>query len=222
MGLQKSAVFTRPVNPLAHSVLETVPARGRLVAAYPYYYASPAIGFCGQASVLGYPADVIATHHAWYFVAPFGSMQRCGWVNGSALERWRGDALVVAGGWAERPLLSPAQSALEPAGSVTVRRFGNDEIEGDIRTASGGVLVFRNEFDPRWTLSDGGRVTGSRLVDGFANGWIVPPGDRHFHLWFAPAGYVRAAVALGLIWLIVLLGELTRVLRDPRYRTASQ
>ncbi|MBV8727235.1 MAG: hypothetical protein JO233_05570 [Candidatus Eremiobacteraeota bacterium] len=84
------------------------------------------------------------------------------------------------------------------------------------------MLVLRSDFDPRWILSDGNaRPTPSRLVDGFANGWAIAPGSRHFILRFSPAGYLRAALAVGLFWLILLFVDVVRMLREARYRSGA-
>jgi len=41
------------------------------------------------------------------------------------------------------------------------------------------LLVFRADFDGRWTATDSsdGALSGPYLVDGFANGWLAPPGS---------------------------------------------
>jgi hypothetical protein len=117
--------------------------------------------------------------------------------------------------------VTAAASRTHAAGSVVVTHARNDEIEGELRTDRGGVLVLRNDFDPRWILVDGGPPVASRLVDWFANGWTLRPGNRHFVLRFSPAGYLRAALAAGFLWMIALLADIVRTLSKARNRTAA-
>ena len=221
VALQQSAAFTELPHAFVHSVAESAPAPGRLIAAYPYYWATPAIGFCGQASVLGYSNDLAAAQRPWYFVATFNSIAGCRWLPRAAVARFPKDRLLVAGGWFERPLATAAPIEAAPSGSVVITHAKSDEIEGDVHSDRGGVLVLRNDFDRRWKLIDGDRTTASRLVEGFANGWTLPPGNRHFVLWFSPAGYLRAALAAGFLWMILLVGELIRML-NAHNRAAAQ
>ena len=221
VSLQQAAVFTELAKPFDRSVTDNVPGHGRLVAAYPYYYETPAVGLCGAASVLGYPADLVAQQRPWYFVAALTPKASCKWLPRTALQRFSNNALVVAGGWSERPLPPSNETQMVSSGSVSITSVTNDAVEGTMHASGSGVLVFRNAFDPRWTLSADGATTAARLVDGFANGWSVPPGDRHFVLRFAPSSYVHATVAVGLLWLVALLGDLVRMFCEKRYRAAT-
>ncbi|MBV9278249.1 MAG: hypothetical protein JOZ97_08445 [Candidatus Eremiobacteraeota bacterium] len=221
VALQESAAFTEVPRAFVHSVTDTMPAHGRLVAAYPYYYVTPAIGLCGPASVLGYADDLLARRRPWYFVGPYTARGSCTWITQTALAGLPKNDLLVAGGWSEYPLAPSSQAQSVSSGTVVITSQTNDAIEGELRTATGGVLVFRNEFDPRWTLNIGGAKLPARLVEGFANGWNVPPGARHFALRFSPSGYVRITIAAGLIWFVLLLSELVRILRNERGHTAA-
>ncbi|MBV9973476.1 MAG: hypothetical protein JO135_09085 [Candidatus Eremiobacteraeota bacterium] len=219
LTLQRLATFSQVAHSLPRSLSENTPGRGRLVAAYPYYYAAASIGFCGQASVLGFPTDLKALQHPWYFVAPFPSNRSCRWISRDALDHLSDDALLVAGGWSEHPLPAPTSAHVVRSGSVEITSESSDAIEG--QATGGGVLVFRSEFDPRWTLIANGTRTSARLVEGFANGWPLPAGASHFRIAFAPSPYIRIAVTVGLLWLLVLLGDLVRILWNERRSAAA-
>jgi len=222
LSLQKEAAFTQLPEPFDRSVANNVPGKGRLVAAYPYYWMTPAIGLCGPSSVLGFRDDLLRLQRKWYFIAPLTSQGSCRWISRLALARWSSNALLVGGGGAGHPLPTPSTARPQIAGLVTVQHASSDEIEGTMRSATAGVLVFRNDFDPRWTLMLEGKKTAARLVEGFANGWTVPAGIHHFAVEFSPTPYLRVALVVGFTWLIVLLYAIARSLRsDVRGETAA-
>jgi hypothetical protein len=78
-------------------------------------------------------------------------------------------------------------------------------------------LVLGESYNRGWHAECNGHSLGSpKVVDGFANGWLVAPGCRNVSLSFAPQKAVYWGYALGALACLVLLGVL--LLRRPRRR----
>jgi arabinofuranan 3-O-arabinosyltransferase len=78
-------------------------------------------------------------------------------------------------------------------------------------------LVLGESYNRGWHAECNGRSLGSpKVVDGFANGWLVAPGCRDVSLAFAPQRAVYWGYAIGAIACLALIGLL--VLRRPRRR----
>lgn len=222
LSLQDQTAFTQLPQPFEHSVVSDRPGRGRMVAAYPYYWMTPVIGLCGSSSVLGYRDDFLGAGKRWYFIAQFSSKQACNWIAPHTLARLPRAALLVAGGWSDQRPPAPMRVSEDmPASRVRVDRAWSDEWRGSFEASRPGLLVFRNDFDPRWSLSIDGRAAAARLVDGFANGWVVPSGLHSFALEFSPARYLRPILLASSLWLLILvvysLGSLAGVKTFQRY-----
>ena len=111
--------------------------------------------------------------------------------------------IVAAAGFAP-----PARRA---SGTVTLV----DQRAGTITLhTSANLVVFSDAFDDRWTARQNGTALTHMMVNGYANGWLVPnPGAGDVVLTFAPQRpftlgmsitFVLVLVALGAIFVIII------------------
>jgi len=77
----------------------------------------------------------------------------------------------------------------------------------DASSASPFILVFDQQFDPRWSITDSKGLSYSHIeVNGYANGWIIPSsGKFEFRLTFSPQEYYHLALLTSLTSVITAL-----------------
>lgn len=124
-----------------------------------------------------------------------------------------GKARVVA---TSSPVAEPTKLALTPAGATTtpVREHAADITTWtatDRRIAVSAsdrerVLVVRENVNPGWIATVGGKRLTSITLDGWQQGWLVPPeAAGEIVLSFAPDGAYRAAILTGAGLVVVLI-----------------
>ncbi|GAB2758767.1 alpha-(1-_3)-arabinofuranosyltransferase [Nocardioides salsibiostraticola] len=69
----------------------------------------------------------------------------------------------------------------------------------------GGLLAMRENVNPGWSASAGGRPLESVVVDGWRQGWRLPPDVDTVSVRFAPDRFYRVALAGGLALLVALM-----------------
>ena len=112
---------------------------------------------------------------------------------------------------------SPARTLPE----VTVVDQGRTSLSVQVGPASGAVwLVLGQSHDGGWQLRDerGVDLGPPRLVDGFANGWLIHPGDDRattYDLRWAPQRFVRMGLGLTVLAALGCILLLVRGRRDP-------
>jgi len=82
------------------------------------------------------------------------------------------------------------------------------DLEVTVKSAgSPFLLVFGEAYHPEWRATLDGRVLSHVVVDGFANGWIVPnlPGGGQIVLTFVGQQYYVVAAAISAIALLLLI-----------------
>jgi hypothetical protein len=116
-------------------------------------------------------------------------------------------------------LSSPAPSPVAPPVSggrvVDVGHIGQSSVTG-VRVALKGPswVVLGESFDNGWRATCDGRSLGApRVLDGYGNGWLAPPGCKQVSFQFAPQSgvnksYVISAIAAALILLFLLFGAM--------------
>ncbi|HUE59427.1 MAG TPA: alpha-(1-_3)-arabinofuranosyltransferase family protein [Acidimicrobiales bacterium] len=130
---------------------------------------------------------------------------------------WSIDSLVLAsspGGAAAQalPAGNTRLTAAAPPARVTVEH--QDRTSWDLTVKSSGQtfwLVLGQSFSKGWSATAGGRSLGApRLVDGYATGWLVPPGAINgtvkVHIEWTPQRVVWAAIAASAVALLVSIG----------------
>ncbi len=73
----------------------------------------------------------------------------------------------------------PSTANLGPANVTDFREISPTEYEIRVTAAQWSVLGFRTNYNAAWraTASNGTVLEGPYVVDGFANGWLAPPGN---------------------------------------------
>jgi Alpha-(1->3)-arabinofuranosyltransferase len=104
---------------------------------------------------------------------------------------------------------------LEPANLPRTRDFGliwqrHSPTAIDVTAksiASPFLLVFGEAYHPEWTATVGGRILPHVIVNGVANGWIVPrlPAGGRIVLTFAGQEYYVIAAAISAIALLIMV-----------------
>ena len=131
------------------------------------------------------------------------------------------DRLVLTSDEDGEPISPPTPGAPPTAsGSATVQIIdrGRDHVTVDVDADEAVWLVLGQSFSTGWTASGLG---SPRLVDGFANGWLVEPtvdGATRITMRFNPQRTVNVAL---LVSLLAALGCLALVALGGRRRVAS-
>ncbi len=129
---------------------------------------------------------------------------------------------ATAGGGSARP----AGPAASPA--VTVVRHGPVSTALHVSGASPGKpfwLVLGQSLSNGWSATTSGHSLGApRLVDGYANGWLVTPTTASFdvHLSWTPQRRVWIALALSSAGVLLCLGLVLRRRREAGLGTARE
>ncbi len=116
-----------------------------------------------------------------------------------------------------RPLPAPvASGAVEAPGNA-----GRGDYSGvRVRVSAPSWLVLGESYNRGWHATCNGRdLGGPRVVDGFANGWLVRPGCRDVAFRFGPQRIVTVGYVIGALACLALLALL--VLRRPRRRVCE-
>jgi arabinofuranan 3-O-arabinosyltransferase len=125
------------------------------------------------------------------------------------------DRIVLSSGASGTPAGGPQLSS--PAASpARVRVVASGEASYDLRVQSDGKafwLVLGQSHNAGWTAtaSNGASLDGPRLINGYANGWLVRPsgpGTIDIHLRWAPQRLIWIGLALSLAATLVCLGIL--------------
>jgi arabinofuranan 3-O-arabinosyltransferase len=116
-----------------------------------------------------------------------------------------------------RPEFAAAGGAVISPG--TAARGHYDGIRVNVESRS--WLVLGESYNRGWHASCNGHDLGApQVVDGFANGWVAPPGCRDVELRFGPqrlvtAGYAIGALACGLLLVLLALRRSRRRAEEP-------
>jgi len=103
--------------------------------------------------------------------------------------------------------MSFSQFSSNNSAQAALRIVNDQNYEVDAFSTSPFILVFNQQFDPRWSLTDSKGLSYSHIeVNGYANGWIIPgPGKFEFRLSFGPQEYYHLALLSSLASVIVAL-----------------
>ena len=128
------------------------------------------------------------------------------------------DALALTSAAPGPAPATPAAGAVLAAG--TAGRGSYDGVRVVVKHPA--WLVLGEGYNRGWQAWCDGRALGAPVpLDGYANGWPVPPGCRSVHLAFAPnrlalVGYVvSAVVVLGCLLALIAIGWRRRRLAEP-------
>jgi hypothetical protein len=124
----------------------------------------------------------------------------------------------------EPVLLSAFRSRRDPP-RVSYDRIGPAELRAQVSGANGPFLLVLDEsYAPGWRIEIAGRDTSAIrhvLVDGYANGWLIPwKGNYEVRFYYGPETVARAARWADLILVSALLGWLVLVSRRHRGKHA--
>lgn len=117
-------------------------------------------------------------------------------------------------------ILNGSNSARNPiAESIPLLSTNPTSHSLEVASDSPSILIFGESFDPRWEASSNTKVFEQFRVNGFANGYLLPPGHRKIHLSFGPQklfiqGAAISTVAIGFI----LLGGIVFLLQKRMNR----
>ena len=108
-------------------------------------------------------------------------------------------------------LAPPARRA---SGSVNVV----DQRAGTIALhTSANVVVFSDAFDDRWTARQNGTALTHMMVNGYANGWLVPnPGAGDVVLTFAPQRLFTLGMSITFVLVFLALGAILVIIITSR------
>ncbi len=106
---------------------------------------------------------------------------------------------------------STTAGGIEAAPSTSLVGTTSTELDVVVGPSAGtSWLILGQSFNDGWTavLSDGGDLGRPVLIDGYANGWILPPStvERTVHLVWTPQRSVRIALWLSLAAAIGVVG----------------
>jgi arabinofuranan 3-O-arabinosyltransferase len=127
------------------------------------------------------------------------------------------DRLVLTSG-PEGEAVEPPNPGATPkvadGATVEVIEQGPSSVKVVVDSEDPVWLVLGQSQSPGWRASDG--LGGSTLVDGYANGWLVPGGSEpnEITLTFMPQRAVNAALLLSLLGALVCVGLLLFGKRD--------
>ena len=113
----------------------------------------------------------------------------------------------------------PSSANIVSDGVTTVRRAAATEIDATLgATAGTSLLVLPQSHNLGWTAAvDGVDLGVPYLVDGYANGWLLPPGSaaRSIELRWTPQGSINVGLGISVIagLLILVLLVVSRVKR---------
>jgi len=84
-----------------------------------------------------------------------------------------------------------------------------------VGSSSGAVLAFTDGFDSQWVArSDDGSFLGHMVIDGYANGFMVPAGEHTIKLTYMPQNALNLGEALSYVALVSAAGLI--VLQNAR------
>ena len=113
------------------------------------------------------------------------------------------DRLVLA------PVAAAPATAIGPTASRAVRVVDETRTSLDVELGRGSDpvwLVLGQSHNAGWRATASGRDLGPpQLVDGYANGWLVPPGVNRVHLEWTPQRPVWVALATSAVGALICL-----------------
>jgi len=105
-----------------------------------------------------------------------------------------------------------------PHRSVTVRSWGNQHRTVTVAAGDAALLSLPEAAGAGWHATLGGHALAPMMVDGWAQGWVVPAGAGGLvHLDFAPDGPYRLSLLIGLLAVLLLVALAVRAVRDPQH-----
>jgi arabinofuranan 3-O-arabinosyltransferase len=106
-----------------------------------------------------------------------------------------------------------------PAGaqprSVSVDQWGNETRSLTVSPGAGAILDVRQNYNPGWVATVGGRTLHPLRVDGWQQGWELPASDssEEVHLAFTPDGIFRGSLLIGAVLALLLVVAAAATLR---------
>jgi hypothetical protein len=107
---------------------------------------------------------------------------------------------VVDGSTVSEPSVPPVAKPAEAMHAIRHERPTGHDLRIQADTASGGLLVFNETYDPGWRATIDDRPAGVLRVNGVSQGVMVPPGPHRVRFAYTPRGlhYGAALSALAL------------------------
>lgn len=99
--------------------------------------------------------------------------------------------------------------------SVSVEQWANESRSLKVSPGAGAILDVRQNYDPGWVATIGGRTLHPVRVDGWQQGWELPRSTaaESVHLQFTPDRTFRASLLLGAALAILLVVAAAATLR---------